>query len=71
MTLSKLDYRDRLRIEQMVRDGRSHSEIAKRIGVHYSTIWRELSRKGVWYEHDVYIMSRPLSKINKKTSNIY
>ena len=53
MTLSKLDYRDRLRIEQMVRDGRSRSEIAKRIGVHYSTIWRELSRKGVWYEHDL------------------
>lgn len=40
---------DRLRIEQQLRDGKEPKEIAEQIGVHISTIYRELKRGQ--YEH--------------------
>ncbi len=44
-----LSHTDRLRIETMQKDGKTPQEMAERIGVHISTIYRELKR-GV-YEH--------------------
>ena len=44
-------YRDRIKIEMMLREKASIQQIADRLHVTYQTIWRELRRDGVWYEH--------------------
>ena len=45
-----LSYTDRLRIETMLRDKRKIKQIAKRVGVHISSIYREIERGR--YEHN-------------------
>ena len=50
-TFKHLQYRDRIKIEMMLREKASIQQIADRLHVTYQTIWRELRRDGVWYEH--------------------
>ncbi|MDO4749612.1 MAG: IS30 family transposase [Eubacteriales bacterium] len=46
-----LTYRDRVKIEMMLMEKASTREIADALHVSYQTIWRELRREGVWYDH--------------------
>lgn len=48
----QLTYRQRQSIRKMLSDGYTKSEIANRIGVHLSTIYRELERGSVNGEYD-------------------
>ena len=50
-TFKHLSYRDRLKIEMMLINKASTQEIADALHVSYQTIWRELRREGVWYDH--------------------
>lgn len=50
-TFKHLQYRDRIKIEMMLREKASIQQIADRLHVTYQTIWRELRHDGVWYEH--------------------
>ncbi|MBR6328364.1 MAG: helix-turn-helix domain-containing protein [Lachnospiraceae bacterium] len=42
----KIKYEDRLKIQQMCSEGAKPSEIAKKIGIHRATIYKELARGG-------------------------
>jgi len=44
MSYSRLTYRDRVRISRLRKQGKSQSEIARNLGVHRSTISREVKR---------------------------
>ncbi len=46
-----LTYNDRLKIEQMNNGGAGIQEIADALRVNYTTVYRELKRPGVMYEH--------------------
>lgn len=46
-----LTYNDRLKIEQMRNGGAGIREIADALRVNYTTVYRELKRPGVMYEH--------------------
>lgn len=46
-----LTYNDRLKIEQMRNGGAGIQEIADALRVNYTTVYRELKRPGVMYEH--------------------
>lgn len=46
-----LTYNDRLKIEQMRNGGAGVQEIADALRVNYTTVYRELKRPGVTYEH--------------------
>ena len=46
-----LTYTDRLKIEQMHNGGAGIQEIADALRVNYTTVYRELKRPGVMYEH--------------------
>lgn len=43
-TYKKINYQDRKKIEELLKEKKSGREIAKEIGVHYATIYRELER---------------------------
>lgn len=45
-TFKHLQYRDRIKIEMMLREKASIQQIADRLHVTYQTIWRELRRDG-------------------------
>lgn len=44
--MKKLKYEDRVQIEKLLKAGMNGMKIAKIIGVHYVTIYRELDRCG-------------------------
>ena len=46
-----LTYTDRLKIEQMYNGGAGIQEIADALRVNYTTVYRELKRPGVMYDH--------------------
>ena len=49
----KLRYEDRQRIEKLYSEGKTVDEMALMIGVHSSTMYRELERGGEPYRADV------------------
>lgn len=51
-TFKQLSYEQRQSIHKMISHGYTNAEIAKRIGVHLSTIYRELERGSVNGEYD-------------------
>ena len=48
---SHLTYTNRIKIEKMNNEGYGIQAIADAIHVHYTTVYRELKRKGVTYQH--------------------
>lgn len=48
----RLVYADRLRLEQLLKDDKTASEIAAELGVHVATVYNELRRGGTPYSAD-------------------
>lgn len=62
ITYKRMSYEDRVKIKEMLQAGNSAIRIAREIGVHKSTIYRELERGG---GKDSY---EPVSKAKESTS---
>ena len=43
---TRLKYADRIEIQRLIEEGCTKTEIAEKIGVHFSTIYREIIRGG-------------------------
>ena len=49
---TRLKYADRIEIQRLIEEGCTKTEIAEKIGVHFSTIYREIIRGGTPYSVD-------------------
>lgn len=49
---TRLKYVDRIEIQRLIEEGCTKTEIAEKIGVHFSTIYREIIRGGTPYSAD-------------------
>ena len=49
---TRLKYADRIEIQRLIEEGCTKTEIAEKIGVHFSTIYREIIRGGTPYSAD-------------------
>ena len=56
-TFSHLQWKDRLRIEKMLKEKKSKAEIARTLRVDYTTVMREIKR-GMTIQRDTHLVDR-------------